>query len=123
MQCTLDAVPSTEALSKCAQASASGETTSAAVAALTAGLRALADAVEATPELLSVAAESMAEDFVAARAPPDANQVCSLMPNPDPKPNPKPDTNPNSHFNPNSQRSRAHKTCERGLASSAVGQC
>lgn len=43
--------------------------------ALAAGLRALADAVEASPELLSLAADAMSEDFMAARAPPATNQV------------------------------------------------
>ena len=81
----------------CAQATGTGQQTpSAAAAALAAGFRALADAVEAAPELLSVAAESMAEDFVAARAPPDEGQVCGLVvnPNPDPDPDPNPDPNP-----------------------------
>lgn len=44
-------------------------------AALAAALRALADAVEAQPELLSLAADAMSEDFMAARAPPTAEQA------------------------------------------------
>ena len=44
---------------------------------MAAGLRTLADAVEATPDLLSVAAESMAEDYMHARAPPPEDQVLS----------------------------------------------
>jgi hypothetical protein len=42
---------------------------------MAAGLRALADAVESTPELLSAAADSMAEEFLDARAPPADEQV------------------------------------------------
>ena len=44
---------------------------------LAAGLRSLADAIESTPELLSAAADSMAEDFLDARAPPADDQVHS----------------------------------------------
>ena len=47
-------------------------------AALAAALRALADAVEAQPELLSLAADAMSEDFMAARAPPAAGQASRL---------------------------------------------
>ena len=46
--------------------------------ALAAGLRALAEAVEAQPALLALAADAMSEDFMASRAPPPPEQVRSL---------------------------------------------
>ena len=44
-------------------------------ATLAAGLRALADAVESQPELLSHAADAMSEDFMTARLPPATGQA------------------------------------------------
>lgn len=54
-------------------------TTAAAVAA---GLRALADAVEAHPELLSLAADALSEDFMGARSPPTPEQLPAAGPAP-----------------------------------------
>ena len=50
-------------------------------ATLAAGLRALADAVESQPELLSHAADAMSEDFMTARLPPATGQASQATQN------------------------------------------
>lgn len=62
-----------------ATTAAAPATTAAAVAA---GLRALADAVEAHPELLSLAADALSEDFMGARSPPTPDQLPAAGPAP-----------------------------------------